>query len=285
MNKLTIDEDESNEILLIGLLKKASAKMSENLYPYRGKFIPLELEAKHKSDRQTIDKALRNKLTYHENHAKTHLILSMFTYDKSVNAKSQLYKIITNVLKDLKIESIILTVLHMTRSSLYTKEMVDGCFKNSIIFEGVSLHDTHKSMPDPKIRLTLSDDLDTCLYSISKLNFMNENDEWQRSIMFYKLTEEEKKSLVNWNNNCSHPFFTFSTEFNPEAKQLFDVSEKFYLKSEFESRYGVMICYRRTILIQNLQISWTEDHSKMQNKAMKVSISRAKKSKKCKKKK
>ena len=292
MNKLTIDEDESNEILFIGLLKKASAKMNENLYPYHREFIPLELEAKHKSDRQIIDTALRNELTYHENHAKTHLILSMFTYDKSsVNARIQLHKIITNVLKDLQIESIILTVLHMTRSSLYTKEMVDGCFNNSIIFEGVSVRRgvfskglLYKS-PDTMIRLTLSDDLDNCLYSISKLNFMNGNDEWQRSMMFYKLTEEEKKSLVEWNNNCSHDFFTFSTEFNPEAKQLFDESKKSHLKSEFGSRYGVMICCRRTILIKNLQISWTEDHSKMLNKTMKVSVTRSKKCKKSKKKK
>ena len=43
MNKLTIDEDESNEILFIGLLKKASAKMNEFLYPYHREFIPLEL--------------------------------------------------------------------------------------------------------------------------------------------------------------------------------------------------------------------------------------------------
>ena len=35
MNKLTIDEDESNEILFIGLLKKASAKMNEFLHDSR----------------------------------------------------------------------------------------------------------------------------------------------------------------------------------------------------------------------------------------------------------
>ena len=91
-------------------------------------------------------------------------------------------------------KTIILTVLNLTRSSLFTKEMFDDRFKDGVIFKGVSVEPVSKSIPDPIVNLTLSGDLDNCLSSIRKSNFIKE---WQRSIMFSKLTERETKAFAN----------------------------------------------------------------------------------------
>ena len=283
LNKSAISEDDANEILFVGQLLKSSVKMTET-----------EIIQKQKLDRQIIENIFKKERSHFRSDRKTHLILSGYVYTTIAMAtayehlKDQLCKNISDLFGNVKLKSIILTIVNMSQSGLLTKERAENCFfENDKTMYGLAvcginnLYDRER-LPQKILTLTQSDDQDDFLSSIEKRDPTNES---KKSIIIRALTAEEMKLVADCDQNYIQKFNAYCPEYNLLAETDFNNHQKLYLQSKCRSRYASLICFRHTILLKDPKISWTKEHEKSKMALLKASRKKAQKPKKVKRKK
>ena len=277
LNKSAISEDDANEILFVGQLSKSSAAITET-----------ETIQKQKLDRQIIENIFKKERSHFRYDRKTHLILSSYVYTTTAMAaeygylKDQLCKNISDLFGNVKLKSIILTMVNMNQSGLLTKERAENCFfKNDKTRYGLptwTLYDREMYDSPPKfLTLQQSDDQDDFLNSLEKQDCTNES---KHSIIVRQLTTKEMKLVADCDHNFIQNFNAYCSANNPLAGTEFKNHQKFYLQSKYRSRYASMICFRHTILLKDPKISWTQEHVKSKMALLKDSRKKARRRKK-----
>ena len=163
-----------------------------------------------------IDTALQTK----SKELKIHVV---YVGDYSGYRENILRSIILNGIKKHKIKSVMLTIIHLCRDELITKEKMESYCKGEDMVKKDSVNDDLESL-------------------FENIRLGNKPDEWVNAYFLPKLTEEELELVERRDTNY---FQTFLNSLNP------DVDETEMMLSESDSKYVEGSCYRRTFSIVN----------------------------------
>ena len=181
---------------------------------------------KEHTDKKILDSALQKISENGVIELKIHFIYAG-DYYKSNDSYYGARSFILNEMKKYKIQSVMMTMLHMHRKCLITKEKMEKYYNEEFEWDG---------------KYSVNDDLESLF---EDLRFGKQPDEKSVAAYFLpKLTKEELE-LVERRDTSYFETFNNGLIFNP------DVNEAEMKLSESNSKFVNGICYRKTFTIKN----------------------------------
>ena len=266
MNGIAIDEELANEVVYTGILPTTWSALFNPIYDHHNRYQALLCEEQRLEKQKVEHRLIQNVIQWVYSNERTdfeykiHLILASTFYIDDIR-RSQLVKVLSDLLDVNQQNSMYLTMIAMSRGALKTKEEVDQCFNNQGQHAGLMICENSPIRRTESFMKLQPDFEDAWFTDTTKLKDY-QNTMPEEKFKIHLLNKDELKLFEDRNQDFLSSFHSYSSD-NYFAKSDFEDQEKWFRVSKSKSKFAAMITWRHTCVVKNPKISWIENHTKM----------------------